>query len=103
MGFIINDSLTLPNGLTVKGAYASLSGQPINLIKSSPFDESANADFWIVTSNYNIWANKESATTRKLNYINQDFVKTIINDPNQSIFPALYTAMKAKYTSTTDC
>lgn len=99
MGIIINDELTLNNGLVVTGAYASFSGQPVNVLRPVEY-MGENSNGWIATSTYNIWANQDSAN-RKLPFIQQEFVKTQI-DPDESIFPPLYTALKAKYTNTTD-
>ena len=101
MGIIINDSLTLQNGLVVSNVYASLSGQPINIMKGVAYIIESNAITWFATSTYNIWANKNAADKR-LPYVQQDFVRTNI-DPSQPVIPALYVALKAKYKSTTDC
>jgi hypothetical protein len=101
MGIIINDSLTLQNGLVVSNVYASLSGEPISVIKGVPYLVESNAITWFAASTYNIWATKDAAD-KKLPYVQQDFVRTNI-DPSQPVIPDLYEALKAKYQSTTDC
>ena len=60
-----------------------------------------NDSDWIATTTYNIWASKDAAS-KNLPYIQQDFVKTAY-DPKDNPFAVLYKAIKAKYTSTTDC
>jgi hypothetical protein len=85
----------------VSNVYASLSGEPISVIKGVPYLVESNAITWFAASTYNIWANK-AAADKKLPYVQQDFVRTNI-DPAQPVIPALYVALKAKYTSTTDC
>ena len=104
MGFIINDSLTLSNGLVVTGAYASLMAQPIVIEKELPYLAGATGTnlSWTVTARYNLWVNKDTAG-KSLPYIEQKVVKTDIDPAKQSVFPVLYAAMKAQYKSTTDC
>ena len=99
MGIIINDTLTLQNGLVVSGVYASLSGMPVNIVRTSTYMTENDSD-WLVTTNYNIWASKDAAS-KKLPYIQQDFIRTPY-DPADNPFKVLYAAIKAKYQNTSD-
>ena len=100
MGITINDTLTLQNGLVVSGVYASLSGMPVNIVRTTTYMTENDSD-WLATTTYNIWASKDAAS-KNLPYIQQDFVRTPY-DPKDNPFDVLYTAIKAKYSSTTDC
>lgn len=100
MGIIIHDELTLDNGIVIKDTYASLAEQPINILRTTPYMES-NTTAWVVTISYNIWANQQAAN-KKSPALQTGFVNTKI-DTSKTIFDNLYTAIKAKYTSTTDC
>jgi hypothetical protein len=100
MGIIIHDELTLDNGLVVRDTYASLAEQPINVLRTTPYMES-NTIAWVATITYNIWAN-QTAANKKAPALQSGFINTKI-DTQHTIFDNLYSAMKAKYQSTTDC
>lgn len=100
MGIIINDTITLNSGLSVSNTYVSLARQPVSILKTVPYLDEENTA-WIATITYNIWANKSAADTNKPP-LQTDFIKTNI-DVSRPIIPEVYNAIKAKYTSTTDC
>ena len=101
MGITINDELLISEELRVTGAYASFKDQPITIMRKPASCDSNSNSSWFAVSTYSIWTNKDEAE-QGLSFLRQQFLETGI-DLSQPIFPVVYAAIKAQYTSTSDC
>lgn len=102
MGIIINDSITLNNGINLTGCYCSLYESMINITKNN---DNNNSKKYRVDTIYTIWANKD-ARTNELTCVNRDNISLNLDasqlETDVNIFTLLYNEIKSKYTSYTD-
>ena len=102
MGIIIHDTLNLQNGLQATDTYASLSKQVISIQKGYT-NSNTYTSVWKTTSLYNIWTNQE-CSTNGAPYVQQETITVDLSEDQlqESIFQTLYTAIKSRYTNTSD-
>lgn len=64
MGIIINDEISLPSGLKLKGCYAGFSS---NIITVTPYDstDSPTGKMYTIQAPYNIWVNDDARKAGK--------------------------------------
>jgi len=98
MGIIINDTITLNNGLTASSIYCSFGEGEIRIEKNR--DNSSEYD---ISGHYTIWVSKDFRINDKPSLTGGHISLTITsNDLNSNIYTLLYNELKTKYTSTTD-
>jgi len=98
MGIIINDTITLNNGLTASTIYCSFGEGEIRIEKNRD-----NTSEYDISGHYTIWVSKDFRTNDKpcLDAGNIS-LKVTSSDLNSNIYTLLYNELKTKYTSTTD-
>lgn len=102
MGIIINDTLSLANGLTVTDAYASFHKQTIQFFRH--FTPETSTEGWMLMGVYNIWTNQIIAKEGGPS-LQQNVISVMMTDAQLELSPfkILYNEMKTMYTNTTDC
>ena len=95
MGIIINDTITLNNGLTASTIYCSFGDDEIFIKKN-------NGEYYI-EGHYKIWFNKDYRTDGK-HFLDTGMilVKITSNDLSSNLYTLMYNELKTNYTSTTD-
>ena len=102
MGIIINDTITLPSGLQVTGAYA---GFGLKSITVTPIDVAASptGKMYVVNAPYNIWVSNETRMAGADPLMVQPLMFTMGPDALMTgVYGVLYSKMCAQYTSTTN-
>ena len=109
MGLIINDEITLDNGMTVTGAYLSFNRRHVTIMPGQSATLSADgADSTVeytVCASYDIWASQK-ACQNKLKPIQSSMIDFAITkaDTQTPVHDLLYSYIKANlYKNTTDC
>jgi len=106
MGLIINDEITLKNGMKITGAYLRFGGQRIRII---PGPKQLRADDpkpkYILQGVYQLWISKEAVNDDDIQFLQEGVVDTPITDDdlNTPIHKLAYDYVKANvFPNTTD-
>jgi len=98
MGIIINDTITLNNGLTASTIYCSFGEGEIRIEKNRD-----NASEYDISGHYTIWVSKDFRINDKPSLDAGNIsLKITSSDLNSNIYTLLYNELKTKYTSATD-
>jgi hypothetical protein len=97
MGLTINDELEFYSGVSTTGCYSSFGTQSITIEKNED-------DTFDIQAFANIWVNKASRDQGKSPLKNELCIQTVTADNlDTNLYELLYTVLKNKYNSTTDC